>query len=107
MVLFLALATPPGKVRTSVLFLAISHDICKDQAHVSISTLESHKKQHYAYACFCIQIVIPKVKSKEKKKKGGVALFKFLSFHLSAKIVLILKVPIHFLKSKLPSMYHT
>lgn len=105
MVLFLALATPRAKSERQCYSL-LSHDICKDQAHVSISTLDSHKKQHYAYACFCIQIVIPKVKSKEKKK-GGVALFKFLSFHLSAKIVLILKVPIHFLKSKLPSMYHT
>lgn len=107
MVLFLALATPRAKSERQCYSLLSHMTSAKTKPHVSISTLESHKKQHYAYACFCIQIVIPKVKSKGKKKKGGVALFKFLSFHLSAKIVLILKVPIHFLKSKLPSMYHT
>lgn len=50
-------------------FFTDSHDICKDQAHRSISTLEPNSKQKTG-ACFCTQTVMPKV-SFIKEKKGG------------------------------------
>lgn len=60
------------------------------------------------YACFCTQIM-PQVSRKQRKKRKrqishNCSNFIFL---LSATIVLILKVPIHLFKNKLPSMYHT
>lgn len=50
-------------------FFTDSHDICKDQAHRSISTLEPNSKQKTG-ACFCTQTVMPKV-SFIKEKRGG------------------------------------
>lgn len=84
------------------LFFIISRDTCKDQAHGSISTLEPNPKQDYV--CCCKHTVMPKVSFiKQKKRKREIGL---KNYDLSSKIVLTLKVPIHFFKIKLPIMYH-